>query len=361
MPFTQPGAERSRPEDAQLNRRISTLVMILMFMAFSAGCGSTSSSGPTPPPPPVIVTITIDPAPTSLFLGQAQQFSATVTGTTNTLVNWSVNGILGDNPAVGIISTAGLYTAAQILPNPAGVTITATSQADATKNATLTVTIKSDVTISLLPPSANLGLAAAQFFTASMKASGNPSLAITWSVNGIAGGNAAVGTIVAASFTTSLYTAPSTLPTPSSVTITAQSVADPSAAANAAVTIQCSPNSISPMSTTLGFGKSQTFTATLCTPAATQFVWGVNGIVGGNSDGGHDRGCHFKFSAIYGSCLIAIGLHSDGVRQERRRFNYGGECGSEHSMRSQYHFAFRSGSWIRQNANLSPRRCVFRW
>ena len=283
MPFTQQGAERSRPKDAQLNNCISTLVIILMIMAFSAGCGSTSSSGPTPPPAPVNVTITIDPAPASLFLGQAQQFTATVTGTTNTLVTWSVNGITGGNPAVGIISSSGLYTAAQILLKPASVTITATSQADASKSATATVTLKSDVTISLLPASANLGLAVAQFFTASMKASGNPSFAITWSVNGIAGGNAAVGTIVAASFTTSLYTAPSTLPTPSSVTITAQSVADPSAAANAVVTIQCNSNSISPTAATLGFGKSQTFTATLCTPAATQFVWGVNGIAGGNA------------------------------------------------------------------------------
>jgi hypothetical protein len=281
MPFTKQGAERSISEVAHLWRRISTLVIMLMFVAVLLGCGSTSSTGQNPPPP-VTVSITIDPASGSLFLGQTQQFGSTVTGTTNTLVTWSVNGITGGNPAVGVISTAGLYAAAQILPNPASVTIMATSQADPSKSATATVTVKSDVALSLLPTSVNLGLAVAQFFTESMKASGNPSLAITWSVNGIVGGNPAVGTIVAASFTSALYTAPSTLPSPSTVSITARSVADPSATANAAVTLQCSPNSISPSTAGLGFGKSQTFTAILCVPATTQFVWDVNGIAGGN-------------------------------------------------------------------------------
>lgn len=282
MPFKIQATVSTRPKSAPLWRRISNLAILLIFVVPFLGCGSTGSSRPNPPPP-VNVTITIDPAPGTLFLGQTQQFTSTVTGTTNTLVTWSVNGIIGGNSAVGIISTSVLYTAAQILLNPASITIMASSQADSTKSATAAVTLKSDVTLSLQPTSVNLGLAVAQFFTASMKASGNPRLAITWSVNGIAGGNSVVGTVVAASFTSALYTAPATIPAVPSVTVTARSVADPSAFASATVTLQCSQNSISPTTASLGFGKSQTFTAILCTPAATQFVWDVNGIAGGNS------------------------------------------------------------------------------
>jgi uncharacterized protein (DUF1800 family) len=50
------------------------------------------------------------------------------------------------------------------------------------------------------------------------------STAVTWAVNGIAGGSSSVGTISA----TGLYTPPSTLPTPNPVTITATTVAAPS-------------------------------------------------------------------------------------------------------------------------------------
>ncbi len=260
--------------------RVTTLAIMLIFVALLLGCGSISSTGTNPPP--ATVSITIEPISASLFLGQTQQFSSTVTGTTNSLVTWSVNGIADGNPSVGIISATGLFTASQILTSPPSVTIIATSQADPSKSSTATVTLKSDVALSLSPASANLGLGAAQIFTESMPASGNPSLATTWIVNGIAGGNSVVGTIVAASATSALYTAPPVLPSPSTVIVTAKSVADPSAIANAPVTIECSPNSIAPSAAAVGFGKTQGFTAELCVPAATQILWDVNGIIGGS-------------------------------------------------------------------------------
>ena len=60
-----------------------------------------------------------------------QQFSATVTNSTNTSVNWSVNGIAGGNSTVGTISSAGLYTAPVIVPSPASVTVSAQLEANA--------------------------------------------------------------------------------------------------------------------------------------------------------------------------------------------------------------------------------------
>jgi serine protease len=57
--------------------------------------------------------------------------------------------------------------------------------------------------------------------------------AVTWEVNGIAGGNASVGTITSSG----VYTAPSTVPSPATVTVTAVAAADASATASSQLTI----------------------------------------------------------------------------------------------------------------------------
>jgi hypothetical protein len=56
---------------------------------------------------------------------------------------------------------------------------------------------------------------------------------VTWRIDGIAGGNATVGTITAAG----VYTAPATVPAPATVVVTAMSVEDPTRSASAAVTV----------------------------------------------------------------------------------------------------------------------------
>jgi hypothetical protein len=254
------------------------VAVALACMACLTGCGSVSSIS-TPPPS---LSVSVQPGSASLFLGQSQQFSATVTGSANTLVNWSVNGIAGGNATAGTITIAGLYTAPRILPAPAIVSITATSQADPTKNDTAAVSIKSDVALSLAPNSANLVPGASQVFTVSMTASGNPDTSVTWSVNGIAGGNATLGTISPAGSNSATYTAPATIPSPPTVNVKATSAADPSAVANAGVNILCSSNSISPATASAAVGQSQSFTAILCVPPGTQITWDVNGIIGGS-------------------------------------------------------------------------------
>ena len=69
---------------------------------------------------------------------QSRQFQATVTGTTQTSVTWSVDGTDGGNAAVGTISATGLYTP----PANAGThAVKATSVADSTKSASATIAI----------------------------------------------------------------------------------------------------------------------------------------------------------------------------------------------------------------------------
>lgn len=94
------------------------------------------------------IAVSVTPGSAVLQTGVAQQFTATVSNTTNTAVAWSVNNIPGGNPSVGTVDANGIYTAPAAVPAPTPtVTITATSQADSTKTASAYATI---ITRSLL-------------------------------------------------------------------------------------------------------------------------------------------------------------------------------------------------------------------
>ena len=75
-------------------------------------------------------TVTVSPSGyVTVPLGGTVQFSATVAGTTNQNVTWSIPSNGKKSTAYGTISSAGLYTAPATLP-PGGVEILATSQAN---------------------------------------------------------------------------------------------------------------------------------------------------------------------------------------------------------------------------------------
>ena len=82
------------------------------------------------------VTVTIFPRRAPLTLKQKQQFKVTVSGTTNTGITWTVDGIVGGSSTVGTISTSGLYTP----PAKAGAhTVIARSKANTSISAGATV------------------------------------------------------------------------------------------------------------------------------------------------------------------------------------------------------------------------------
>ena len=232
--------------------------------------------------------MTVQPTSTSLDLGQTQQFQAGVTGTTNTGITWEVNGTAGGSAGTGTISATGLYTAPQVLPSSPSVTVTAISQADTQVSASATVTLTDDLVVTVSPSTVNISTGAAQVFTATVSGTGSPPAGVTWSVNGIAGGNSTVGTIVTSgtsgNATTAVYTAPAAPPSPATVTITATSTADSTKSGGATATVTCSAsNSIAPSSASAPLGQTQTFTASFCLPAGSSIVWDVNGVAGGNT------------------------------------------------------------------------------
>jgi len=88
----------------------------------------------TNPPPPV--TVTVAPSTAEVRVGQMQQFTATVIGSGNTSVIWSI-----DETGRGSISTSGLYTAPGSVPGSPTATIRARSVADPSKSGTAALTI----------------------------------------------------------------------------------------------------------------------------------------------------------------------------------------------------------------------------
>ncbi len=81
------------------------------------------------------VQLAVNPSGATLHSGQTQQFTAIVTGTSNTAVTWSLS------PNIGSISATGLYTAPAVISGVQAVGITAISQADSSKAVTVTVTL----------------------------------------------------------------------------------------------------------------------------------------------------------------------------------------------------------------------------
>ena len=225
--------------------------MFLMAVMFAA-CGKSNTVVPTGTTGVIAVTVT--PSTASVGVGKTQQFTATVTGTSNVTVSWKVNDVVGGNSTLGTISTAGLYTAPATAPNPNTVTITAVSEADATKNATANLTINAPISIS--PTSANVAATQTLQFSSTVTFSTNTD--VTWQVNGTTGGDSTHGTIS----TAGLYTAPNVVPNPRTVTVTVISKADTSKTASAIVTITVPPIVITPATVTLPAGGGQLFSAT---------------------------------------------------------------------------------------------------
>src|SRR6266850_1734529 len=226
-----------RPLSPFERKRFRTASILLLVLpttgAWTIGCGGGGAvpSVPPPPPPPSI-TVTISPKSGSVMLGNAMPFSAKVANTADTAVSWSVNDAPGGDAASGTITADGVYTAPAILPASATVQITAKSHADATKSDSAAATIVSDIAISVAPNPASVELGATQSFHSSVASSGHPDSSTRWSLSGAACPSGC-GSVDA----TGTYTAPQILPSLASVTLTAQSVADPSKQVSAALTI----------------------------------------------------------------------------------------------------------------------------
>jgi uncharacterized delta-60 repeat protein len=92
------------------------------------------------------IHVSVSPATVTLGPGQTLSFNATVTGSSNSKVTWSVS-----NSALGSIDSNGLFTAPATIATAASVNIIATSQADNLTQGSATVSLISSAAISPTP------------------------------------------------------------------------------------------------------------------------------------------------------------------------------------------------------------------
>jgi hypothetical protein len=122
--------------------------------------------------PPPVVAVTVTPGSTSAFACETASFSATVTGTTNKAVTWSVAEAGG-----GTISTAGVYTA----PATDGTYhVVATSAASPTSTASAPVVVTSKVlSVSVSPSTVTVAPGATVQLTATVNTTCGTTTALT--------------------------------------------------------------------------------------------------------------------------------------------------------------------------------------
>jgi hypothetical protein len=179
------------------------------------------------------VSVSVTPSSAAVNVNSTTQFTATVQNSSDPTVSWSVNGVPGGNASSGSISGSGLYIAPAAVPSPSTIIVEAKSNSmpSAFGTASVTVTAPVAVTLRVSPSRATVRTGRTQAFTATVQ--GTTNQAVLWKVNGVAGGNSTVGTISS----TGLYTAPQSVPSRSSVTVTAVSVAAPAVSAQALIAI----------------------------------------------------------------------------------------------------------------------------
>jgi hypothetical protein len=236
------------------------------------------------------VRVRISPSTATVETGRQQQFRATVSGTTNQAVTWKVNGVSGGDSVHGTISTAGLYRAPSQVPSPAGVTVTAVSQARTTASGSAQVSIVplgSLITVAISPTSASVQAGQTASFTATVSQD-SQNKGVSWSLTGAGCSGTACGTLSApssASGTPIIYTAPAPIQSAATVSLTARSVANTSKTATATITVggsQAVTVTISPKRAAITNIQGQPFSATV-SGANTAVTWQVDTITGGNS------------------------------------------------------------------------------
>ncbi|HEY8054422.1 MAG TPA: hypothetical protein VIE13_00770, partial [Terriglobales bacterium] len=212
-----------------------TLILSLALGAW--GCGASA---------PQLPIMSLTPGSVSLQAGDGtQQFTVVVSNVSDTSVVWKVNGHLNGDATTGTISQKGLYTAPLTVPQGGTVSVEAVSAANPSVQASAVITLTPPIAIQLTPTTATLQAGQTTQFQATVSNATNT--AVTWAVNGVAGGSAATGTVS----TAGLYTAPASESGLGQITVSATSVQDPAIQATATVTLQQTATvTISPTSAT---------------------------------------------------------------------------------------------------------------
>jgi len=245
------------------------------------------------------ISFAISTSTATVELGATQPFQASISsnGKPDTAVRWSLTGSACPG-SCGSVDSLGNYTAPQILPSSASVSLVATSVADPSRQATAVVSITSHFTLQLSAPS-NVQAGASGQMTATLTPvpGSNPNPSLSWTLQGSGCAGSACGLLTVTTTqsagnapvaTTAIYTAPQSAPQPNTVLVSVTPQADPSKRVQVNITIQSTGGSLglSPASATLGANHRVTFSASLGGGVPGALNWSVNGVAGGNASVG---------------------------------------------------------------------------
>ncbi|HTV58448.1 MAG TPA: hypothetical protein VMJ93_06215 [Verrucomicrobiae bacterium] len=213
---------------------------VLLLAILAASCGG---SGTLP-------SVTVSPATALVILNGTQLFTATVTGSGSSTVNWQIclpPPKSGDQPVscgtntLGKLTTVAgsnsvTYTAPASVPQPSTFDVVAFSTSNDLYFGAAQVTVTSGVTVSVAPVSATVQELQSIIFTATV--SGSTNTAVSWELNGnsVSGGNPQLGTLTPSSNNTAVYTAPGAVPS-GQITVQATSVVDATSFGDANVSV----------------------------------------------------------------------------------------------------------------------------
>jgi len=200
--------------------RNTALFLLLLSARYPADAAATPAKAP------VISSVSPDQVNTGL------PFNLTITGTG---FPSPAKVVFDDKTPVTLVSQTATQivvkgTSASAAGTAIHVTVASSTAGTTAASNAKTVSVLAAVAVTVSPATKTMRGLTTTKFTASV--SNNATKTVTWSVNGIAGGNATVGTIG----TDGTYSAPAIVP--ASVTVMATSVADTSKSAKAQVTLQ---------------------------------------------------------------------------------------------------------------------------
>jgi len=121
--------------------------------------GSASSKSVNALVQPGQVVIQFQPSETSVRVNNSITINPTVTGSQDTALTWTVNGVPGGNAQIGTINAKGVYTAPAVVPNPNVVVVEAVSvdNPNSTMIANVQVLNPVPVLLSATPSTVNTG------------------------------------------------------------------------------------------------------------------------------------------------------------------------------------------------------------
>jgi len=212
------------------------------------GCSSTSTR---------TTSVSVTPSPVALSASQTQQFMAT-TVPSGGAVTWKIY------PSRGSITAGGLYSAPSDALLGEVVTVTAVTASNTAVSGSATVNLTAPVSLALSPSSVTLNGLQTQQFTATVSGAVNKS--VSWILQ------PAIGALTVAG----LFTAPAGTSATQSITLTAVSSADSTKTAQANITVNPAPTSmtITPVVSSVKFGTTQRFLA------SSSASWSISPLFG---------------------------------------------------------------------------------